>query len=111
MFINKVALWIAANCSTSQDALEAESDAVFSWLNDPYGTDAFVVGAHFRLLGAGLTRLRVILMLALLLEYKLSPLDLLKMMRNPAGWRFLWNRREEIIATVLRRKLKIGSRI
>jgi hypothetical protein len=91
-------------------AIAAHSQALADWWSDRYGTDGFSVGAHFQLLDSDLRGLRLLLLAALLKENNLSPRDALRMLVRPAGWRFLYNRREEITAVVLGRRFRTGVR-
>ncbi len=91
-------------------AIAAHSQTLFDWWSERYGSDGFVVGAHFRLLGRDLRALRLFLLAALLKENNLSLRDLGLMLGRPAGWRFLYCRREEIAAIILGWRLRTGVR-
>lgn len=77
--------------------VQCHSAALHSWFTRTYGTDAFAVGAHFRL-GTG-SRLRLVLLIAagMLVENKLDLKSLLRALFRPEGRRFIFNRREEIM--------------
>jgi L-ascorbate metabolism protein UlaG (beta-lactamase superfamily) len=96
--------------SGDEPVIEAHSQALFDWWSEPYGTDGFVVGAHFRLLRSNLRALRLLLLAALLKENNLSLRDTIRMLVRPAGWRFFYNRREEIAAVIVDRKIRTGVR-
>jgi hypothetical protein len=96
--------------SGDEPVIEAHSQALFDWWSEPYGTDGFVVGAHFRLLRPNLRGLRLLLLAALLKENNLSLRDTIGMLLRPAGWRFFYNRREEIAAVILGWRIRTGVR-
>jgi hypothetical protein len=96
--------------SGDEPVIEAHSQALFDWWSEPYGTDGFVVGAHFRLLRPNLRGLRLLFLAALLKENNLSLRDAIGMLLRPAGWRFFYNRREEIAAVILGWRIRTGVR-
>jgi hypothetical protein len=81
--------------------IEAHSAPLHRWFQRPFGTDTFVVGAHFTIVNKQLSRLKWLLLLGLLVENKVDLRSLLKMVFHPQGRWFLWNRREEILAILL----------
>jgi hypothetical protein len=101
---------VLLDASGDGPVIEAHSQALFDWWSEPYGTDGFVVGAHFRLLQPNLRALRLLLLAALLKENNLSLRDTIRMLVRPAGWRFFYNRREEIAAVIVDRKIRTGVR-
>jgi hypothetical protein len=96
--------------SGGRPAIEAHSQALFDWWSERYGTDGFMVGAHFRLVGQDLRALRWLLLAGLLKENNLSLRDAALMLLRPAGWRFFYSRREEIIAVLLGWRIRTGVR-
>jgi hypothetical protein len=76
--------------------IAAHSEALFKWFSDPFGTDTFVVGAHFSILDGEVLRLKWLIVFGLLVENKLDLRSILKMLITWKGLRFLLNRREEI---------------
>jgi hypothetical protein len=101
---------VLLNGSERVAAIAAHSQALADWWSERYGTDGFSVGAHFGVLGAELRGLQLLLLAALLKENNLSPRDALRMFVRPGGWRFLYNRREEIAAVVLGRRFRTRVR-
>ena len=82
----------------------AHSHALFQWWTQEYGTDNFVVGAHFAIAAERPIALRWLILLGLLGENRVDLRSLAAMMRSARGRRFLWNRREEIAAIVRGRR-------
>jgi hypothetical protein len=87
--------------------LKAHSAALYNWWTKPYGMDSFAVGAHFTFVGDPMP-FRWWLLAGLLVDNKLHLRALLTMLFHSQGRRFLWNRREEIHALLLRRRLVAG---
>jgi hypothetical protein len=96
--------------SGDEPVIEAHPQALFDWWSEPYGTDGFFVGAHFRLLRPNMRGLRLLFLAALLKENNLSLRDAIRMLLRPAGWRFFHSRREEIAAVILGLKMRTGVR-
>jgi UDP-MurNAc hydroxylase len=82
-----------------------QSSALNSWMTKIYGTDAFAVGAHFRIVSMRKTRLILYIATGLLTENKLDPRSLLSMLASKSGLKFLSNRREEILGILVSRKV------
>ncbi|MDZ8055087.1 MAG: MBL fold metallo-hydrolase [Aulosira sp. ZfuVER01] len=78
--------------------IKAHSESLYKWFTKPYGTDSFVVGAHFDLLNENTVPIKWQFLFSLLVENKLDLISLLKMMFVPSGILFMINRREEITA-------------
>lgn len=74
----------------------AHSEALNSWFSDRFGTDSFVVGAHFAINNRNRIPLKWQIVLGLLIDNKLDLKSVLKMLVSRKGIRFLLNRREEI---------------
>jgi hypothetical protein len=74
----------------------AHSEALNSWFSDRFGTDSFVVGAHFEINNRNRIPLKWQIVLGLLIDNKLDLRSVLKMLVSRKGIRFLLNRREEI---------------
>ena len=74
----------------------AHSSAIFNWFDRVYGTDNFVVGAHFEISHENKIPLKWQIVFGLLIGNKLDLRSILKMCFTPKGIRFLLNRREEI---------------
>lgn len=87
--------------------IRAHSSVLEKWWSKAYGTDSLVVGAHFELVGDSRPLQRWILA-SLLIENRLDLRSLLGMLLHAQGRRFLWNRREEILAIVLGGRLLAG---
>jgi L-ascorbate metabolism protein UlaG (beta-lactamase superfamily) len=92
-------------------AIGAHSRALAQWFGDPFGTDAFYVGGHFAIRGPSLRLVRLLIMLGVMVDGRITPRDLLGRLRARGGWTFLWNRREEIVGLLLGRRLPIGDRV
>jgi hypothetical protein len=75
------------------------------WFSRTYGTDSFAVGAHFAIVSARKRRLVLHLAAALLVENKLDPRSMLRMLASRSGLRFLWNRREQILGVLVSGKV------
>ena len=89
--------------------VSAHSESVYHWFRKPYGSSQLIIGAHFGLESAHLSSLRRLVLAALLTEAKLGLRDLTLCLFSASGLRFLWNRREEILALLLSRKLVVAS--
>jgi hypothetical protein len=85
--------------------IKTHSESVMNWFNKPYGTDSFVVGAHFDIVSENRIPLKWQLALGLLVENKLDLRSLLLMLFRKKGIRFLLNRREEFIGQLFQFKL------
>src|SRR5262249_33159924 len=81
--------------------IEAHSDALHKWFTKKYGTDSFVVGAHFAIVNKKKIPLVWQIVIGLLIDNKLDLSSLLSMMFKQSGRQFLVNRREEIAGIVL----------
>ncbi len=88
--------------------IEAHSQAMRIWLARRFGDDTFIAGAHFRILDANTTAIERWALVTLLEASHLDPQSCLEYLREPEGRRFLWNRREEILATLFGGRLKAG---
>jgi len=77
--------------------IEAHAEKLINWFNQPSGTDAFVVGAHFAILRPCVGRIKLLFALLLLAEAKVSP----HYCFSPALWKFILARRHEILAALL----------
>jgi hypothetical protein len=88
--------------------IAAHSSALYAWWNKKYGTDGFMVGAHFSLLAGGRRRLMWYVMMGMLMDNLLAPKHMLRMLVTAGGLRFLFNRREEILGIVVTRQVASG---
>jgi L-ascorbate metabolism protein UlaG (beta-lactamase superfamily) len=88
--------------------IEAHSQAMRIWLARRFGDDTFIAGAHFRILDSDTTVVERWALVTLLEASHLDPQSCLHYLGEPEGRRFLWNRREEILATLLGRRVKAG---
>ena len=77
--------------------ISAHSDKILHWFNHPYGTDTFVVGAHFGILRDCTQRLKLFFALLLLAEAHIAP----RYMLRTAFWKFLWRRKHELLASII----------
>jgi L-ascorbate metabolism protein UlaG (beta-lactamase superfamily) len=92
-------------------AIAAHSTSLARWFTESFGTDAFLVGGHFALLGPRLPLVRLLIMLGMMIDGRVTPRDLFSGLASRAGWSFLWNRREEILGLTLGGRLPIGDRV
>lgn len=88
--------------------IEAHSQAMRIWLARRFGDDTFVAGAHFRILDRDTTAIERWALVTLLEASHLDPQSCIQYLTEPGGRRFLWNRREEILATLLGGRVKAG---
>jgi L-ascorbate metabolism protein UlaG (beta-lactamase superfamily) len=88
--------------------IEAHSQAMRIWLARRFGDDTFIAGAHFRILDSDTTAIERWALCTLLEASHLDPQSCLEYLREPEGRRFLWNRREEIFATLFGGRLRAG---
>ncbi len=77
--------------------IACHSRALHRMFTSRYGTDGFTIGAHFSILSQRKRTLTMHIALGMLVENKIDAANILKMLATPAGWRFLLNRREEIV--------------
>ena len=85
--------------------IQVHSEPLYNWLNSEYGTDSFVVGAHFEIAHNNKIPLKWQIVFGLLIDNKLSVKSIFKMLFSISGIRFLINRREEILGILLERKI------
>ncbi len=85
--------------------IAAHSLALQQWFTDLYGTDNFVVGAHFEILSSDKIPLKWQIVFGLLIDNKLSIRSMFKMLFSLKGLEFLYNRREEIVGILVERKI------
>lgn len=88
--------------------IEAHSQAIRIWLARRFGDDTFVAGAHFRVLDPDTTAIERWALVTLLEASHLDPQSCLQYLGEAEGRRFLWNRREEIVATLFGRRVRAG---
>ncbi|MDB4278397.1 MBL fold metallo-hydrolase [Deltaproteobacteria bacterium] len=88
--------------------IEAHSQAMRVWLARRFGDDTFIAGAHFRVLDPDTSVIERWALVTLLEASHLDPQSCLHYLGARDGRRFLWNRREEILATLLGRRVKAG---
>jgi hypothetical protein len=94
--------------STQKPHIEAHSQAMRIWLARRFGDDTFIAGAHFRILDRDTTAIERWALVTLLEASHLDPQSCIQYLGEPTGRRFLWNRREEILATLFGGRLKAG---
>ena len=73
------------------------SESLTNWWSKKYGTDSFLVGAHFELVTKNKIPMYWQIILGILVDNKLDLKSMLTMLFRPKGLRFLVNRREEIL--------------
>lgn len=81
----------------TEPQIVAHSSALKKWWSKRYGTDSFVVGAHFELVTKHRIPMYWQIILGILVDNKLDLKSILTMLFRPRGIRFLVNRREEIL--------------
>jgi L-ascorbate metabolism protein UlaG (beta-lactamase superfamily) len=94
--------------TSAEPHIEAHSQALRIWLARRFGDDTFIAGAHFRVLQPDTSVIERWALVTLLEASHLDPQRFFRYLREPQGRRFLWNRREEILATVLGRRWTAG---
>ena len=90
---------------TIKPHIKAHSESLYNWFSKPYGTDSFVVGAHFDIVNEKRLPLKWKIVIGLLADNKLDLRSLIGMLFRKDGIKFLWNRREEIWGILLSFKL------
>lgn len=88
-----------------QPHIKAHSESVMNWFSKPYGTDSFVVGAHFEIVNENRIPLKWQLALGLLVENKMDLKSMFIMLFKKQGRRFLLNRREEFFGQLFQFRL------
>ena len=101
---------IEINNGKKKNHISAHSSELYSWWNNKFGTDSFIVGGHFKIKTKELKPLKNILLLSILLENKLDLYSIILYLFKIKGWKFIINRREEIISIILNKNINIGSR-
>jgi hypothetical protein len=76
--------------------ISAHSSSLYNWFSQPFGTDNFVVGAHFEIVNNNKIPLKWQIIFGLLIDNKLSLKNVASMVFKKDGIKFLYNRREEI---------------
>jgi hypothetical protein len=99
-----------ADPGVAEHHIVTTSEALYSWFSKLYGTDGFWIGAHFDTNSRKIFPLRWQLLIGLLTENKLDFKSILKMIFSAEGLKFLFNRREEIIAVMLGFNFQVGAR-
>jgi L-ascorbate metabolism protein UlaG (beta-lactamase superfamily) len=101
----------SAPSGTIEDAhIESHSGPLLEWWSGEYSTVAFHVGAHYRCLTHRRQPIKRLFLASGLKENKVCLLGLTGMLVRSAGLKFLWNRRDEILALLRYRKVDIESR-
>ena len=90
---------------TTAPQIKAHSQSLMAWFTKPYGTDSFVVGAHFDIVNDNQIPLKWQLALGLLVENKMDLKALFGMLFKQQGLQFLLNRREEFIGQLFQFRL------
>ena len=72
--------------------IEASADKMIYWFSNPFGTDVFGVGAHFRILAPAVTRLKIVIAFLMLAEGKIAP----RYAGRVSFWKFLFSRKHEV---------------
>lgn len=85
--------------------ISASSEALFHWFNDTFGTDTFIVGGHFSMTNTRIIPMKWQSIFGFLVDHRIDLASILKMLISADGWRFLYNRREEIVGILLSRQV------
>ncbi|TCC90601.1 hypothetical protein EZ428_15150 [Pedobacter frigiditerrae] len=85
--------------------IKVQSESIYHWFSTAYGTDNFIVGAHFEIANKNKIPLKWQIIFGILIDNKLSVKSIFKMLFSYKGIQFLINRREEIIGIILERKV------
>jgi hypothetical protein len=80
---------------------------LYNWFSKPYGTDSFVVGAHFDIVSVNRVPLKWEIVIGLMVDNKLDLRSVISMIFRRNGLRFLWNRREEFFGIL--RSFRLGA--
>ncbi len=88
--------------------IQAHSQAMRIWLARRFGDDTFIAGAHFRVLDPNTAVIERWALVTLLEASRLDPQSCLQYLGEREGRSFLWNRREEILATLMGRRVRAG---
>jgi hypothetical protein len=89
----------------TQPHIKAHSEALMNWFGKPFGTDSFVVGAHFDIMNENRIPLKWQIALGILVESKLDLKSMFLMLFSQKGLKFLKNRREELLGHLLQFRL------
>ena len=90
--------------------ISLHSSELYSWWSNQFGTDSLLVGGHFNIHKSNISSIKNLFLFSILIENKLDFKSLIGYLFSVSGWRFLFNRREEIFSLLLSFNFKIGSR-
>ena len=76
-----------------------------TWFKSMFSTDTMCVGAHFNICHSQNNPIIKYILVGMLIDNKLSIIDILKMIFSINGIKFLFNRIEEIIGLLLTREV------
>jgi len=102
--------WTGPRFTVAAPHIAAHSADVVAWLESPFGGETFHVGGPFEVCRPCKPILERWLLVHLLSDNALSPRHTMKAALRPAGRRFLWNRREQAVATLSRGRRQPGER-
>lgn len=94
----------------TQIDLSLHSSELYSWWSKQFGTDSLLVGGHFNIHKSNISSIKNLFLFSILMENKLDFKSLMGYLFSISGWKFLFNRREEIFSLLLSFNFKIGSR-
>ena len=94
----------------TQFDISLHSSELYSWWSKQFGTDTLLVGGHFNIHKSNISSIKNLFLFSILIENKLDFKSLVGYLFSISGWRFLFNRREEIFSLLLSFNFKIGSR-
>jgi L-ascorbate metabolism protein UlaG (beta-lactamase superfamily) len=101
--------WSGPHFAVAAPHIAAHSADIVAWLESPFGGDLFHVGGSFEVRRPCTRVLERWLLVQLLCDNALAPRHTAKAALRPAGRRFLWNRREEAVATIREARLRPGA--
>jgi L-ascorbate metabolism protein UlaG (beta-lactamase superfamily) len=86
------------------------SESLYQWFTRLYGTDCFIVGAHFDINEGSIVPMQWQFLLGLMTENRVDFRSMIKMLFFPSGIRFLFNRREELMTMLREKSFNTGPR-
>jgi ribonuclease BN (tRNA processing enzyme) len=101
----KKGIQLVESDSEIKPVIKANSDVIHKWFSTIYGTDSFVVGAHFEISNKDKIPIKWQIVFGILIDNQLSINNIIRMLFSLSGIKFLVNRREEIMGILIQRKI------